>query len=188
MGLQRKKVEVIAKEVEIEVNQVLANFNKAMRKVSKWLRDQSESEVAKEIALPPPDAEVAGKPIVENAFDADLNADLADGAKRPLEEMKRSIENMSASEGVASMNEDLGVEGDETLKERQEKLAQMLGVSRFKIQESSGNALDESTARLRDVVPNIMSFKIGEKKLDGGNKKRNDRPKGGKPPKSKRRN
>ena len=184
LGLQRKRVEVIAKELNIEVNQLLANFNKAMRKIAKWLRDQAESEVAKEIALPPPDAQT-DKPIVANALDVDLNADLADGAKKTMAEMTKSIAQMSASETIAEMKEDIGDAEDGTMKERQEKLAKMLGVSHFKIQESSGNALEESAARLHGAVPNIMSFKIGEKKVES--KKRREPPKGGKPPKHKRR-
>jgi N-acetyltransferase 10 len=49
MGLQKKNVDTVAKEMQLPVNQVLAFFNKAMRKVAKVFRAMDESKVRADI-------------------------------------------------------------------------------------------------------------------------------------------
>lgn len=51
VGLQHRRVEAVARDLGIEVNQLLANFNKAMRKVAAWLRQTAEREIESELSL-----------------------------------------------------------------------------------------------------------------------------------------
>lgn len=49
LGLQKKSVRDVEKELVLENSQVLALLNKVVRKLAKWLREKEEDEVAQEI-------------------------------------------------------------------------------------------------------------------------------------------
>lgn len=63
VGLQRKKVEQVASELDVQVGQVLALLNKVVRKFSKALRERAEAEAVREIGAP----STAGDDNKENA-------------------------------------------------------------------------------------------------------------------------
>ena len=103
LGLQHKDVEVVGRELGLAVQQVLAQFNKSVRKLSTWMREEAErgkrAEVDKQrkgekrkapSSLPPTnghkDEQVDGEEVNENEDEEDGEADEDGSAVQPGDE------------------------------------------------------------------------------------------------------
>jgi len=84
MGLQHKNVEQTAEDLTLQVNQILALFQKTMRKVSQFLR--SLQEKAAEATLPKVDAQ---KPRTMQPIEQPLDEELEEGGEEVSKELKR---------------------------------------------------------------------------------------------------
>ena len=194
VGLQHKRIEDVAKDLGIEVNQLLANFNKAMRKISAWLRKAAEKEIENELSLgdaaaaaaaaassSAPLASGADAKVVKTTVDEDLD----EAAKATMKKLsgkkkgpatvldpKTGETNAEAAEAMAAadaQDEEIMENGEETEAEKQERLARRLGVSWYKI--NNGDVLDKAISRLNTEIPNFVSFKVREKDLSKKTKK-----------------
>lgn len=96
LGLQRKSIEEIEKEVGVSVNQALALFVKLVRKIVKHLQDLRKTVIAATI----PEASAA--PAASKPLDQDLKDELkevGDQATAELRETQRKmLENLDLSE------------------------------------------------------------------------------------------
>ena len=104
MGAQYKSVDDVATELDLPVNQVLALFNKLMRKVSKHLRGLKEEEVA---AMLPDGGAAAAKSRAFDISDNTLEDDLSAGARITAALQRAASSDSSRSAGAAEVNADL---------------------------------------------------------------------------------
>ena len=198
VGLQHKRVEAVARDLGIEVNQLLANFNKAVRKVTAWLRQAAEKEVESELSLADtaaaaaaaaassaPVAAGADPRLAQTTLDEDLDAaakaslrKLAGAGKRSAgptvldpQTGATSAEAAAKMEGADAQDDDLlaGGEDGETEAQKQERLARRLGVSWYKI--NNGDVLDQAISKLNTAIPNFVSFKVRQKDVTKKTKK-----------------
>ncbi|PXF44521.1 RNA cytidine acetyltransferase [Gracilariopsis chorda] len=113
IGLQRKSVDTLEVELGIQASQILALFNKVMRKISTYLRELEESSMADKIG-PENSKEVAAsilpKASMEKTMDEELEEDTVKkaGVPRSMEKYKiegneeewaRVLKNKAASHG-----------------------------------------------------------------------------------------
>lgn len=196
VGLQHKRIEAVARDLGIEVNQLLANFNKAMRKVTAWLRQTAEQEVESELSLADSAAAAAAAaassaPIAAGAdprlAQTTLDEDLDTAAKASLRKLAGAGKKRAAGPTVldpqtgatsaeaAAKMEDADAQDDDVLAngeseaEKQERLARRLGVSWYKI--NNGDVLDQAISKLHTAIPNFVSFKVREKDVTKKTKK-----------------
>lgn len=77
LGLQKKTVDDIEKELRIDVSQVLALLNKVIRKLANWLRAKEEAEIADGIANEEVEEQVK-KRLPEDLMIGSLDEELSD--------------------------------------------------------------------------------------------------------------
>ena len=186
IGLQHKTVDEVAADLGIEVNQLLANFNKAMRKIAQWLRRNAEKEVEKDLTLPAVEESESLDLIAKNPVAGSISEDLNDvkATKRSLDKINK-VGNDTASTGSnGNANDD--DDDDASMAEKQERLAKALGISGFKM--TIGDSVIGSAEKIKGAVPSSISLKIGtkditkkSKKNDFMNKKGGKKGKGGPP-------
>lgn len=151
LGLQKKRVDDLEKELMIEGSQVLALLNKIVRKLAKWLRDKEEAEMAKEIG--------------------------DDETRAKVNERLQSV--LAPVEDEGSQRED-GRErqqnGDESTAENAEAKGLVTpSLQRFRIEASEGE-WDKALDGLKDgSVPATVSIKANKRKDEDINQKSGDR-------------
>ncbi len=83
LGLQHKSVDDLAKSLDIQSSQVLALFNKVVRKISTCIRKMEEKSLAAKIG--PEDAEAAAQAALPNdGVEKTLDEDLEDGIEKEM--------------------------------------------------------------------------------------------------------
>lgn len=144
LGLQRCSVEALEKTLGIQVSQVLALFNKAMRKISAFLRDMEESDIAARIG--PADAEKASQAILPKAS---LEKTLDDELEDKVMEEKTGMQN-----GKEDSDDD-----------KAEKSEDEKGLRKFKVSGTS-EEWDKALAKHTDgnSEPGVVSIKTLKKK------------------------
>jgi N-acetyltransferase 10 len=93
VGLQHKSISDLEKELAVPATQLLALFNKAMRKVATSLRGVEEAAVRAELPI-----NTIGKELNRPELKQSLHADLADGArshKKGREEKQKVLQTMN---------------------------------------------------------------------------------------------
>lgn len=139
LGLQKKRVDDLEKELSIESSQVLALLNKIIRKLAKWLREKEEAEVAQEIG----DDEAREK--VHKRLQTVTKDD--EGAQEEED-----------IEGKQQQNSKLTVPGSE------EDGAVTPSLQRFRIGVSDGE-WDKALSGVKDgAIPSTVSFKANKRK------------------------
>jgi len=93
-GLQHKSTDRIVEELSYPANQVLAFFNKAMRKFNQYLRKLQEREVEKTLPAPPPTTEA-----VDNSLKS-LESELKDAEKEGTNILKEKQMSLLKSLGA----------------------------------------------------------------------------------------
>lgn len=90
-------IQAIASELSLDINQVMALFNKCIRKISEHLRNLVEQQVAEELNLP--DASVAQKAAEQlQPLPESLTSEFGDGSDKPTSSGNTVIaENMAKS-------------------------------------------------------------------------------------------
>eukprot|EP01125_Pyxidicula_operculata_P010778 TRINITY_DN3550_c0_g1_i1.p1 TRINITY_DN3550_c0_g1~~TRINITY_DN3550_c0_g1_i1.p1 ORF type:complete len:1035 (-),score=287.65 TRINITY_DN3550_c0_g1_i1:40-3144(-) len=132
LGLQYKTVDVVSSELTIQPNQVLALFNKSLRKLVKFFNELEEKEDEKAlISTTTTSNTTSGAPIEMNPTAMTLDEDL----------------------------DDAEIDTKKLLKEKQDNLLKTLAKPEFAIQ-GDNEAWEEGTLELkRSKVPNIVSIK-----------------------------
>ena len=178
IGLQHKTVDEVAADLGIEVNQLLANFNKAMRKVAQWLRKIAERAVEKDLALPAVEESESNVPIAKGtaAFvTKSIGEDLEDGAKVSMAKLNKIVATNNNNDGNNSDGNDDDDDDDESgmsKAEKQERLAKALGISGYKMR--NGDSVIGSAEKIKGAVPSSISLKIGAKDITKKSAKNND--------------
>lgn len=85
LGLQHKTVEQLVDELTLQSNQVLAMFNKAAKKIAKYLKELEEWEIAKEL---PTKADVADKTAGMLPLETALDEELDERGKKSLSSLQ----------------------------------------------------------------------------------------------------
>lgn len=151
LGLQKKRVDDLEKELKIEGSQVLALLNKIVRKLAKWLRDREEAEVAKEIGGDEIRARVDKRLQAVITVEDDGSQEENVGQDKPTEEDKLGVDNGEA-EGIVAPS-----------------------LQRFRIGASEGE-WNEALVGVKDgIVPSTVSIKTNKRKDEEVNKKNRDR-------------
>jgi len=115
MGLQRKRVEEVGEELSLDVNQVLAQFAKVIKKVTGFLQGVQRVSVLRELprAIPPGEAQTSISTI--NA----LEEDLAGAAQEARKEIH--VRTLGPADTTTEQNK---------LKERQQEMLDALDFSK----------------------------------------------------------
>jgi N-acetyltransferase 10 len=95
IGLQHKSVTDLEKELSVPSNQILALFNKAMRKISNWLRGILEHSVREEMAESL--AEKRSKTSAMTPLRQSLASEVSEGGKEAQSELKAKQAEMLAA-------------------------------------------------------------------------------------------
>lgn len=114
MGLQRKTVEEVGEELSLDVNQVLAQFAKIMKKISGFLQGTQRTSVLREL----PQAVPMGGAQPNLSTIKALEEDLADAAQ----EARKEIHVRTSGSGDAM--------GQNKLKEHQREMLDALDLSK----------------------------------------------------------
>jgi N-acetyltransferase 10 len=115
MGLQRKTVEEVGEELSLDVNQVLAQFAKIIKKMAGFLQDVQRISVLRELPQAIPLGEAQTNMATINALEQDL-ADAAQEARKEIH--KRTL---GSDDPTIEQNK---------LKERQQEMLDALDVSK----------------------------------------------------------
>lgn len=115
MGLQRKTVEEVGEELSLEVNQVLAQFAKVIKKMVGFLQGIQRVSVLREL----PQASTAGEAETKMSTIKALEEDLADAAQ----EAQREIHVRTSGSGDTTTEQN-------KLKERQREMLNALDLSK----------------------------------------------------------
>lgn len=110
LGLQRKNVEEVGKDLQILDSQVLALFNKVIRKISNFLREKEEKALADQIGPQNGEAALKVKPALKN-MDEELQEAATDmnGSKETEKvEVRKSLEKFKVGGTAKEWEEALG--------------------------------------------------------------------------------
>ncbi|KAH9811764.1 GNAT acetyltransferase 2-domain-containing protein [Melampsora americana] len=163
LGLQRKSVEEIEKEIKLPVSQTLALFVKVVRKLIKSIQEIQKTDVASQLTLP------TTQPVTQTS--SNLKGDEKSGSLPKVNTQK-------------SMVKELENEGDEVQKqlvERQRELIESLDISQYAIggEESDWKQLESKLETVMEKdeeglgkglisVKNVNSSKMNKKRKGGG--------------------
>lgn len=115
MGLQRKTVEEVGEELSLDVNQVLAQFSKIIKKMTGFLQGVQRISVMRELPQAIPSGEAQTNRSTINA----LEEDLADAAQEARKEIH-----------IRTLGSDGTITEQNKLKERQREMLDALDLSR----------------------------------------------------------
>ncbi|KAJ2658822.1 N-acetyltransferase 10 [Coemansia sp. RSA 1200] len=149
VGLQRKSVDAVEKELNLPSRQILALFTKVLRKFSNYFRDLEsraiEAELDKGRQNGPADSAME-----EESADASDEADDNGDAKKPRSGGKRSLTDEAAWDPtVKSLADDLEEAGNEMASEfrqKQRELIDAIDLSQFAIADESNSKHDWDAA------------------------------------------
>ncbi|KAG8215554.1 GNAT acetyltransferase 2-domain-containing protein [Butyriboletus roseoflavus] len=144
MGLQRKSIEEVEKELSLPVSQALALFNKLIRKVSKKLTDIQKEAIGADIPIAPPPEKSTESRVHDEIEDDGSSTGEASKSWQPIE---------------ASIEDELDEAGDEatrSLREKQRAMIESLDLSRYAISDA---AADWSVAETQ--VTKLVQGKVG---------------------------
>jgi len=117
LGLQHKSVDKIGEEFNLPVNQILALFNKTIRKIAKFFDDEQKNSIASQLELPEKGKPLSKKgvtpnPIIEklNSEQIELENDPADLDLNRIAELERKqrqiLKNFGAKYTISGENEE----------------------------------------------------------------------------------
>lgn len=142
IGLQRKSIDQITKELNLPANQTIAMFAKIMRKVSVYFRQLQRDSIEKEM------------PAIQNEQISEM-----DGGE---------IKSYNAAETLDQMENDMDEAGSEairSMKEKQKEMINSLNLNKYAIDENS-EEWDQSKKTLDVAAQNkgVVSVKTGKKR------------------------
>jgi len=144
MGLQCKSIEESAREMNLQVNQVLALFQKSIRKISQFFRSLQEQEVAS--ALPVLSNGSTNKILnSKEASEKSLNEELEEAEEEVKQEARRKRKELLKEEEELSQYSLSGkdVNFEKALSNRRDngKIPSVISVKKSKINDQSGNSI-----------------------------------------------
>lgn len=103
IGLQKKSVDELGDELKIQASQVLALFNKVMRKIATWIRSQEEMVVVQQIGRGNNDNTVEA-PLVQNPVEQSLgNSSNGTVGPPPNTQESQSAQNRKKDGGISGL-------------------------------------------------------------------------------------
>lgn len=183
LGLQHKSVTELERVLSLPANQILALFNKVMRKFSNVLREREEESVAQRIGPSDPDAAAMSVlPAKElNVPSSEGSAESSDGGES-ASEMSDSADSSSNDDAGNSMTVDgsagsVGARGASRKKDANRKAYEVAG---DKTEWETALATSKATG----IVPDVVAIKASRKRIEnaqakGGSSKKRKSGRGG---------
>lgn len=154
MGLQCKSIEESAREMNLQVNQVLALFQKSIRKISQFFRSLQEQEVAS--ALPVLSNGSTNKILnSKEASEKSLNEELEEAEEEVKQEARRKRKELLKEEEEELSQYSLSgkdVNFEKALSNRRDngKIPSVISVKKSKINDQSGNSIPRKGEKHND--------------------------------------
>ena len=174
-GLQNRDVDSVSKELDLPVNQVLAFFNKTVRKIVACLRNLLEAQAAKELPSSSAVARMEGRAGAMNALpetlDADQRRDESEFVKKKRELLMGSKD--LSKHSITAKVDDLANALGKGLKKQQGNVPSSISVPTTKLApptdaELADNGDDEEDASKREISSSNIDHKKKKRKSLGG--------------------
>ncbi|AJT06865.1 Kre33p [Saccharomyces cerevisiae YJM1208] len=142
IGLQRKNIDTIAKELNLPSNQTIAMFAKVMRKMSQYFRQLLSQSIEETL------------PNIKDDAIAEMDGE--------------EIKNYNAAEALDQMEEDLEEAGSEAVQamwEKQKELINSLNLDKYAINDNSEEwAESQKSLEIAAKAKGVVSLKTGKKR------------------------